>query len=634
MSPKFAAERKVALCYIRLSQTRNASDLTSPERQRANIELACQKYGWIPEWYEDAKGHKSATKEHNRPAWLALKERLKDPDVVAIVVNEQSRAMRNAWRAIKLFEELPHYGIKLYLASIDRTIDISTPDGRMTAYFQAFMDDLYALDASRRALDSVSHRKRKGESIGIPPFGTIRDENGHLISTPYGAWFMPDGSFVAGKRGDEPSHPEALWRGYYDCAKLILETYAKNLHGYGWIAEELNHLGWAFRDRWNAPRLLKLDDVRRVTSAWREYAGLVLQGKARDRIAAKIENPTDILCDTGHAVFDLALLRQVAEIQEKRSIVVHPTGTKREAYIFPLSDLLYCAHCDVEAAKEENPKLRSRIIGHQKQTQRLRYRHSERRRCGCHNQSVLAEEIEADFSRLIDILQVQPTAIDLMAELAIQSRFGNLGSEDEATLEEQKTVAIAKHRRALKNNLTLFQDGEIEAEEYYRQKDHHERQIAHWEARTSDKQKIRLELTTTIEMVRRLKDFWSITSGEDRKLLAHSLFDEIVYDLDRKRIVDFTIKSWAEPFLILRAALYPDEMSEEMKNRFNSGSSNSSSNVSSGGTFVSPNGIRTRVLALKGPRPGPLDDRTLHCHSLAVDVQIVKVKNRTHPALA
>src|SRR3712207_687237 len=107
MPRKTPVERNVALCYVRLSQTKNKSDLISPERQRANIELACQKYGWVPEWYADTTGHKSATKEHNRPAWLALKERLNHPDVVAIVVNEQSRAMRNAWRAIKLFEELP-----------------------------------------------------------------------------------------------------------------------------------------------------------------------------------------------------------------------------------------------------------------------------------------------------------------------------------------------------------------------------------------------------------------------------------------------------------------------------------------------------------------------------------------------
>ncbi|MBZ0282518.1 MAG: recombinase family protein [Anaerolineae bacterium] len=595
MPPKPPVERTVALCYVRLSMTKDASDLTSPERQRANILRACEKYGWTPEWYEDAKGHKSATKEENRPAWVALKTRLTDPDVVAIVVNEQSRAMRNAWRAIKLFEELPNYGVKLHLATIDRTIDISTPDGRMTAYFQAFMDDLYALDASRRAQDSVAHRKRKGESIGIPPFGTVRNEEGFLTPTPYGTWFLPDGSFRPGKQGEEAPHPEAVWRGYYECAHLILELYRKNLHGYGWIAEELNRQGWAFRDRWNNPRPLTLDDVRRVTSAWREYAGLVLQGKARNRIAAKIDDPTGVLFDTGRAVFELDLLRSVAQAQESRSVLRRPEGMVYIAHIFPLADLLFCAQCEQETGSDIGSH-RSRLIGHQKRKQALRYRHSARRRCGCQNQSVLADEVEGDFRRLVDELQVHSDAADLMAELAIQSQFGGFTDEDDHKLDEQRTVAIAKHRRALKNNLMLFQNGEIEGEEYYRQKDYHERQIAYWEARTTDKQRIKLELTTCMGIVRRLKEFWDYTSGEDRKLLAHSLFDEIIYDLDLKRIVDFKIKNWAEPFLVLRAALYLDEMGEELKNRFNSG-------LSSGGTSDSPNGASTPRIII------PSDDR-------------------------
>jgi hypothetical protein len=334
--------------------------------------------------------------------------------------------------------------------------------------------------------------------------------------------------------------------------------------------------------------------VRRVTSAWREYAGLVLKGRARDRIAAKLDNPTSVLSDTGRAVFDLDLLQAVAETQESRSVLHRPEGMVYIAHIFPLSDMLYCAHCEAEANQENNPRLRSRIIGHQKQNQSLRYRHSERRRCGTHNRSVLAEDIEGDFSRLIDVLQVSPRAVELMTELAIQSRFGGLGNQNENELEEQKKVAIAKHHRALKNNLILFQNGEIEVEEYYRNKDHHERQIAHWEARTTDRQKIVFELTTAIEMVKRLQQFWEISEGEDRKLLAHSLFDEIVYDMDRRRIIDFKVKQWAEPFLILRAALYNDQMGEEMKNRFNSGS------YSRKVSFVSSNGTRTRVFTLKG----------------------------------
>ncbi len=59
----------IALCYVRLSWTKDESDANSPERQRANIQLVCQAQGWIPEWYQDTDGHKSGTKETNRPDW-------------------------------------------------------------------------------------------------------------------------------------------------------------------------------------------------------------------------------------------------------------------------------------------------------------------------------------------------------------------------------------------------------------------------------------------------------------------------------------------------------------------------------------------------------------------------------------
>ncbi|NLF79241.1 MAG: recombinase family protein [Chloroflexi bacterium] len=77
MSPKKkkrsdSAPAQIALCYVRQSFTRDETDKDSPERQRANIERACQENGWTPEWYEDAEGHKSARTVKNRPGWLAL----------------------------------------------------------------------------------------------------------------------------------------------------------------------------------------------------------------------------------------------------------------------------------------------------------------------------------------------------------------------------------------------------------------------------------------------------------------------------------------------------------------------------------------------------------------------------------
>lgn len=51
---------------------------------------------------------------------------------------------------------------------------------------------------------------------------------------------------------------------------------------------------------------------------------------------------------------------------------------------------------------------------------------------------------------------------------------------------------------------------------------------------------------------------WETGSDEDKQGLVRSLFTEIVYDLDSRRIVDFKMKPWAERYLMLRASLYED----------------------------------------------------------------------------
>src|SRR5205809_863176 len=115
--PKGFVERNVALCYVRLSYTRDGDDTNSPERQRANIQALCERNGWIPEWYEDTKGHKSGRYEKNRPQWLALKARLSDPDVVGLVANDLARLHRKGWRVGDLIDHLSKYDVNLALAA-------------------------------------------------------------------------------------------------------------------------------------------------------------------------------------------------------------------------------------------------------------------------------------------------------------------------------------------------------------------------------------------------------------------------------------------------------------------------------------------------------------------------------------
>ena len=365
MSPKKSSRvaRTTALCYIRQSYTRNHDDMDSPERQRANIEAAVREKGWIPEWHSDAEGHKSGTKEHNRPGWLALQARLGDPDVVALVANDLARLHRKGWRVGRLVEMLEQNHVFLVLTAPGRELDLSDPKDRMLIQFIAMIDEWYAVDAAIRQRDNINYRKSLGKSVGIPPFGTWRDEDGYLVASPRGCWFLPDGTHVAGTLGDQPPVDGAVWRGYFAAAERVLTLYSENRHGREYLANQMNKEGWAFRDRQGEPAPFDGDDIRRITSAWREYAGLVLGGRAKDKKPMDDDDPTKILVETGHNVFDMGLLRRVAEVQGDRTVTTNEISPKDAAHDYALTGVLYCAHCEQDAREKNNPKLRSRLAG-------------------------------------------------------------------------------------------------------------------------------------------------------------------------------------------------------------------------------------------------------------------------------
>lgn len=95
--------------------------------------------------------------------------------------------------------------------------------------------------------------------------------------------------------------------------------------------------------------------------------------------------------------------------------------------------------------------------------------------------------------------------------------------------------------------------------QYLSRVEQNEREIAYWEARTSDSEKAALELTMCMDALDKLARLWDIGEPEDRQGMARSLFSYIIYNLDTRRIVDFRLKPWADRFLVLRAALYEDE---------------------------------------------------------------------------
>src|SRR5450432_1405610 len=143
-----------------------------------------------------------------------------------------------------------------------------------------------------------------------------------------------------------------------------------------------------------------------------------------------------------------------------------------------------------------------------------------------------------------------------MTELAIQADKLRNPQNTDSDPEAEKREAIALCNRRIDAAINLYSDGVISREEYLRRVDLNNRDIAYWEARTTESEKAALELAMCMEAVDKLARLWDAGDEEDKQGMARSLFSYIVYDLDARRIVDFRLKSWAERFLVLRSALY------------------------------------------------------------------------------
>src|SRR5260221_23704 len=120
-----------------------------------------------------------------------------------------------------LLDYLDEHRVGLVLAAPGRDFDFTGPQGRMMTMLIAMMDEWYAMDTSQRQKDSVRYRRSKGVAVGRLPFGTIQPKNGFLERSPFGVWFLPDGSIVEG-RHDECPVEGAAFKGYFDAAERVI----------------------------------------------------------------------------------------------------------------------------------------------------------------------------------------------------------------------------------------------------------------------------------------------------------------------------------------------------------------------------------------------------------------------------
>lgn len=557
-----AIPRTIALCYVRLSLSRDESDLNSPERQRANIQAECERRGWTPEWYEDVDGHKSGTKEENRPGWLALKARLGDPDVVAIVANDLSRLHRKGWRIGSLLDFIEQHNIGLVLAAPGRNLDLSGAGGKISTMIMALMDEYYATDTSQKQKDSVQYRQSKGVIVGRIPFGTMRVNGGLLGRSSEGIWLLSDGSVIEGQATDAIADTGALWRSYADAVQRCMEIFLEARHGRRKIADLLNREGYRFRDADGTIELFDSDDVRRILSNWVEYGGGVVRNKRKNRRSRDV-SPANVELNPARAIFDVELCLEVGRtIQERaQNYTRNPDNAVRlDASAYPLSKIIFCAHCERIAIEENRMAARSHLSGKTgSAVMARRYRHDTERRCPAHNRSVKADLVEQDFLLIIESLSLNPESLPMV--LKALDHFNGLSRAEERRKATQ--AEIAHWRQRAKNADLLFSKARMSEEDWEQAHAEADAEIERLQAQVSEQHEAAMALKLTTDMIANLVQNWKQANGEMRRAMAHGLFEHIVYDLDAQQIVDFKLKPWAQTLMQLKVTLSSDVSGNE-----------------------------------------------------------------------
>jgi site-specific DNA recombinase len=316
-------QRIRALVYIRKSMVRNRRDEISPERQLANCLKAVEDHGWHTDEgdiYQDAEGHRSGRTEEHRPAWQALKQRVKtDPTVAAVVVNSLDRSSRSPKDFFVFLDLLQRHEVEI--VSVTEQFDTSTAIGRAFLAILMVVASLESDLASERTSSTIDYLKGLGTHWGYTPFGYTRDED---------AIPQPD-----------------------DNAEAVVEAltyYAEGGKSYGAVARYLNNhpKGFRWRDRKNQPVPFTRHSVRSMVSNVLIYAGWVPVGRGKDmRITDEANTLDDLvrLTDASQglhpAVIDEEMANRVLAARHKRTFL----AVRRADRTYILTPLLYCANC-------------------------------------------------------------------------------------------------------------------------------------------------------------------------------------------------------------------------------------------------------------------------------------------------
>lgn len=421
-------KRDLALIYVRESRHRLGDPDESPERQVTRCIRLCQDRGWRYEIFQEPPGHRSGKSEAGRPKWKELKERIKDPRAVAVVVSRLDRASRSLEDFSKFLTYLNLHEVEF--VSVKENFDTTSAMGKAFLRVVLILLELESDVTSERSLEMIAHKKEKGLTWGLIPFGYTRQKSVLSLSDE---GVKKDGRLLMDR----------------EAVTYILEGYARGELSYSGGAKKLNALGYRMKDRYGKRHLFNHKNIRTFVENAMLYAGFipVKSGWRKGQHTPLISKET---------------AEKIELMRQKRKI---GTSGPKPTRPYPLSSLLFCSNCG------------SKLYGAFPVNNKAVYRHfaekTGKKVCKKGWAMVEATQVEELVREKIRQLQIPKEAEPIVRNLAKARAKMTQDSEGQkaATNLHQLEAQLARAKK-------LFVVGDYSEDEYEKEKQAYEKLIA------------------------------------------------------------------------------------------------------------------------------------------------------------
>lgn len=168
--------------YARISSDAEGRGL-GVKRQLTDCEREAKRRSWdVADRFVD--NDVSATRSKSRPQYVRMLEAIESGAIEAVIVWDVDRLTRTPRELEDVIDLADRYGLQL--ANIGGDIDLSTPQGRMTARIKGTVARHETEQQSKRIRRKFEDKARAGEPHGPAPFGFRRvyetDDHGRRLS--------------------------------------------------------------------------------------------------------------------------------------------------------------------------------------------------------------------------------------------------------------------------------------------------------------------------------------------------------------------------------------------------------------------------------------------------------------------